>query len=198
LGSFNTTIKSTIKTQQLSSIVNRLSSIVNPIFLIGFSGSGKSYWGKRWAEAYKMTHVDLDDLIEQSEGMSIAEIFAGKGEQYFREKEKQILDHYSNDENTIISCGGGTPCFGDNIDLMNSSGMTVYLRAGADFLHERLMNEAAARPLISNLSDADLLFYITNKLAEREPEYLKAKIILNAEDLSNDSLYNALTSNLKP
>jgi shikimate kinase len=158
------------------------------IYLIGFMGSGKTYWGKMWAEYAKMRFVDLDEVIENSEKKSISAIFEKKGESYFRMLESDILRETIHEDDVIIACGGGTACFYDNINWMNQYGVSVYLKADAPSILSNVMNELDKRPLLKKLNQAELLFFIEQKLREREPFYSKAKIQLPISALSKDTI----------
>jgi shikimate kinase len=153
------------------------------IFLIGFMGSGKNYWGNLWAEKTGYDFVDIDELIEREQEKSIAEIFAEDGEDHFRNLETIALRSLSNKSNIIIASGGGTPCFNDNISWMNENGTSVYLQSSPENILKRLVSEKEKRPLIKNLQDEELLFYITEKIKERDFFYSKAQIILKVDDL---------------
>jgi shikimate kinase len=98
-------------------------------FLIGFMGSGKSHWGKLWAAEYKLGFIDMDEEIEIRERKSVSEIFDSKGEDYFRSVEAGLLRTYEEIGSSIIACGGGTPCFHNNLKWMNEHGLTIYLSA---------------------------------------------------------------------
>jgi shikimate kinase len=153
---------------------------MNTFFVIGFMGCGKSYWGKKWAEAYNLSFYETDELIEAAEGKTITEIFETYGETYFRKKEREILELVTPKNHCIISVGGGTPCFFNNMQLMNNSGTTIYLKASPGLLAQRLLTEKAKRPLIQNITDAALESFIAEKLAAREPFYNQAAIVLDA------------------
>ncbi|HTJ14445.1 MAG TPA: shikimate kinase [Dinghuibacter sp.] len=140
-------------------------------FLNGFMGSGKSYWGRRWGKAFDLEFYDLDDVIEQREGMTIREIFEVKGEPAFRRIENEALKTMFEKTNAIIACGGGTPCFHDNIRRMYRAGITIWLKTPLDALVERLLPERAHRPVIAHTDELTLPGFITAKLAEREPFY---------------------------
>src|SRR5438874_11559271 len=118
------------------------------IFLVGFMGSGKTHWGKIWAEKYKFSFADLDEVIETAEKKPILKIFEEKGEEHFREIESATLRTLANDKKRIIACGGGTPCFHQNIQWMNENGITVYLKATPQQLAQRLINEKQKRPIL--------------------------------------------------
>lgn len=165
------------------------------IFLIGFMGSGKTYWGKIWAQQLGYKFYDLDELIEIRQGKSIANIFEKEGEDYFRKLETAALKTFADKYNCIIACGGGAACFNDNIKWMNEHGTAVYLNATPQYIYERVVAEKEKRPLINKLNAAELLFFIEQKLKERESFYNQAQIILPVTALNNDSLS---TINHKP
>ena len=158
------------------------------VFLIGFMGSGKTYWGEKWAQKMGLDFYDLDALIEEKEGRSIAVIFEKEGEGYFRTKETTALQQFSEINNAIIACGGGAACFNNNMLWMNEHGTTVYLSASPQYILSRVKEEKDKRPLISKLNEAELLFFIEQKLKERLPFYNQAKVILPVEDLNANSL----------
>jgi len=156
------------------------------IFLIGFMGSGKTYWGNKWAQASGYGFFDIDAMVELNKGKTIARIFAEDGEEHFRDLETIELRNLLNKNNFIAATGGGTPCFNDNISWMKENGTSVYLRSSPVNILKRLVTEKEKRPLIKNLQDEELLFYITEKLKEREPFYNQAKIILDVDDLDKN------------
>lgn len=159
----------------------------NCIFLIGFMGSGKSHWGNIWANANGYTFIDLDEAIEKAESKTVAEIFEQHGEDYFRLLETRMLHRFVNKQNTIFACGGGTPCFHDNMQWMNDHGTTVYITATSKKILERVLEEQHKRPLLKKMNKAELLFFIEQKLKEREPFYTQAKIILDGENITNQT-----------
>lgn len=164
------------------------ASYPDKIFLNGFMGSGKSYWGKIWALQYGYFFYDLDEVIETNEGKSIADIFENQGEEYFRKIETEALQNFVQKYNCIIACGGGTACFNDNIDWMNSHGATVYLEASPQYILSRVKDEKSKRPLINKLNEAELIFFIEQKLKERVPFYNQAQLTVQAENLNSNSL----------
>ena len=137
-------------------------------------GSGKTRQGKMLAEERGCHFIDLDELIETSEQKSIPDIFASQGEEEFRTLERQYLHQTNHSENTIIACGGGTPCFFDNISWMKSHGKVIYLKVSEQVLFDRLSEEKNHRPLISDLSDEELKTFISLTLNTRAPYYEKA------------------------
>ena len=147
-------------------------------------GSGKSHWGKIWAGAHNKSFVDLDEVIELKEGKSIADIFELKGETYFREIETLALKSCYNLHDTVIACGGGTPCFFDNMQWMNTNGNTIYIKCTVTEILDRVLSEKEKRPLLKKLNQGELLFFIEQKLKEREVFYSQAKLIVQSSDLT--------------
>lgn len=139
-------------------------------------GCGKSTWGKRLANAMSYNFVDLDIMIEEQENTSIEQIFAEKGEDYFREVEKKALHHTANFNNVIVACGGGTPCFFDNMNWINTHGKSIYLRANSLLLKDRLVSSKTSRPLFLGVSYDLMESKIEELLQEREKYYLCANV----------------------
>ncbi len=162
------------------------------IFLIGFMGSGKTHWGRKWADHHGMAFTDLDALIEQAQHQTISAIFEEKGEAHFRELEAATLRSLT-DTAGIIACGGGAACFHNNMPWMNEHGICVYLSASPQQLLDQVMGEREQRPLIKKLNKAELLFFIEQKLKEREPFYKQAEISLPIESLAIQSLEAYIT-----
>lgn len=161
-------------------------------FLIGFMGSGKTYWGKLWAAESGLAFYDLDEIIESKQGKTIAAIFEKEGEGFFRKLETTALKSFAEKDNCIIACGGGAACFNDNLKWMNNNGDTVYLSATPQYIFDHVIKEKTKRPLIKKLNEAELLFFIEQKLKEREPFYKQAKTILPVEKLNKASLQKIL------
>lgn len=162
------------------------------IFLIGFMGSGKSFWGRQWAALAGFDFVDLDEMIEEKLGKTVSDIFEQEGEDLFRQTESELLRQMSNRDHVVISCGGGTPCFHGNMDLMNASGVTVYLSASPKLLFENIMQDSVRRPLVKDLNEAEILYFVEKKLKERTPFYEKAKVTLAVSELNERSLQTIL------
>jgi shikimate kinase len=160
------------------------------IFLIGFMGSGKSTAGRKLASQLNWSFIDLDEKIQKMEGMKIPDIFSLKGEPYFRKLEAKALQELKSVKETVISTGGGTPCFADNMDFMMSSGLTVYIRMTPLNLKKRLEGSVEGRPLLREVDMKDLQEYITSKLAEREKWYSRAEIVI---DVVNNDLPDLLS-----
>jgi len=151
------------------------------IFLIGYMGAGKTTIGKVLARQTYMDFYDLDWYIEDRFHKKIPDIFAESGESGFREIERKMLREVGEFEGVIISCGGGTPCFFDNMDFMNAHGETVYLNAAPHVLKEHLLMGKSQRPLIQGKTSEELDAYIVESLKVREPFYLKAKHTIDIE-----------------
>jgi shikimate kinase len=158
------------------------------VYIIGFMGSGKSTAGKKLASSLGWHYKDLDQEIELLAGIPIRDIFATSGEHYFRELEAGTLTSLKTTADTVISAGGGTPCYGRNMDFMLETGTVVYLKMSPSQLISRLERGKAKRPLIKDLSSEELLKYITEKLSEREIYYLKAHIVIDSFNLDIESL----------
>lgn len=153
------------------------------IFLIGFMGSGKTHWGKQLAKQLKIPYYDLDEVITAKENKSVSQIFAESGEEAFRVKEREVLEALIDENDTmVLSCGGGTPCFFNNIEKMKKYGIVVWLNTQVDTLLKRLISEKSTRPLIRNIADNDLRSYIIRKLNERRIYYELADVTIDNED----------------
>ncbi len=164
------------------------------IFLIGFMGCGKSKLGKAVANKLELPFLDLDDLIEAKNQMSIPELFAAFGEDGFREREKQTLQEGAIASNALIATGGGAPCFFDNMEWMNKNGVTVFIDTPVKVLADRLINARVERPLVKGKSYEELIGFIEAKLEERRPFYSQAQVILKGVDLNADDLIEGLES----
>jgi shikimate kinase len=159
------------------------------IFFIGFMGTGKTYSGQQLSQKLSIPFFDLDEEIVKHEGKSINEIFAKEGEEYFRLLEKDVLHIITEyNENFIMACGGGTPCYYNNIDYMNKEGISVWLNTSVDTLYHRLTHEKDKRPLIKDLSDDQLRGYIAKKFSDRKIYYEQASIIIDEEPAPLDKL----------
>jgi shikimate kinase len=158
------------------------------VFLIGFMGSGKTTFGKKLASSLGYPFFDLDHVIEALVGQSIPEYFTAHGEESFRKLEKQTLQEGAYPDDCVVSCGGGSPCFFDNMDWMNQNGLTVYLDMPAAALAKRLEKGKHKRPLLKDLDEAGLLRFIETKLAEREVFYSKARLIVSGIDINPEAV----------
>lgn len=157
------------------------------IFLIGYMGSGKSTLGRALSQRCDVDFIDLDDYIEARAGKKIREIFADEGEAAFRDLERRMLLEVSAKDNVLVACGGGTPCFGDNMELMNSRGITVLLQTSHARLLERLKRGRHKRPLIANLSDDELDRFIAVQLEKRMPHYSRSAEVFDSTLLEDEN-----------
>ena len=155
------------------------------IILIGYMGSGKTTVGKALSKETGMMFYDLDWYIESRMRKSVSQIFAEKGEEKFRQMEYNMLHEVAEFEDVIISCGGGTPCFFDNMDYLNQQGDVVYLKATPETLYKHLLMAKVERPLLKGKSPDELIAYITEHLKEREPFYEKALYTLDVTVLDD-------------
>jgi shikimate kinase len=162
------------------------------IFLVGFMGSGKSTVGLGLARRLGYSFIDMDARIEGEHRMSINEIFEKLGEKAFREMENNMLNEMVSLQDAVISTGGGLPCTGNNMDLINRKGVSIYLRMDPAALLNRLSRGKSRRPLIRDLSREELETFICEKLKEREPVYLRAHHIVNGLDVKLNELVEIL------
>lgn len=158
---------------------------MNRIFLIGYMGVGKTTLGRELAKQFDYEFVDLDHFIQNRYNKSIVQLFEDEGEEGFRIIENKILSEISLFENVIISTGGGAPCFYNNMEIMNNSGITVYLRASAELLSQRLNSGKEKRPLIKDKNEEELFQFVSENIKKREPYYTQAKITFETEELIN-------------
>lgn len=148
-------------------------------------GVGKTTTGKELAKSMNLEFVDLDHFIQNRYNKTIADIFDECGEAKFREIENSILKEIAEFENVVISTGGGAPCFHDNMEIMNHSGLTVYLKTDPLTLSKRLNTCKEKRPLIRDKNEEELLEFVTENIKRREPFYHQAHIVFETEELIN-------------
>ena len=158
------------------------------LILLGYMGSGKSVVGNQLAKTLNYSFLDLDEIIEKKEGSSISQLFSDKGEIYFRKRENEaLLDLLRSESPLIVSTGGGTPCYGSNMDtiLAQEEVITIYLKASIMTLAERLFKEKDHRPLIDHIHTMEeLQEFIGKHLFERASVYERSQIIIDTNDLS--------------
>ncbi len=155
------------------------------IIIIGYMGAGKTTVGKALARELGVQFYDLDWYIEERMHKTIPQLFAERGEEGFRKVEYNVLHEVAEFEDVVISCGGGTPCFFDNIEYMNNQGETVYLQSTPDVLYKHLKMGKVERPLLKGKSQEEMQRFISEQLSLREPYYLKAKHVLDVTLLDN-------------
>ncbi|HVZ96551.1 MAG TPA: shikimate kinase [Chitinophagaceae bacterium] len=152
-------------------------------------GSGKTHWGKIWAKNNGLQFFDLDTRIEDAAGMSITKIFEKHGEDKFREMEAEQLKKFAHLKNFILACGGGTPCFGNNMEWMKANGKVIYLKASPSLIVKNVLDEMEQRPIIKDVNPSELIFFVERKLKERESFYSQADYTLNVERLNDNALF---------
>ena len=163
------------------------------IILIGYMGAGKTTIGKALSKELGIIFYDLDWYIESRMRKTVSQIFAERGEEGFRKIEYNMLHEVAEFEDVIISCGGGTPCFYDNMDYLNQQGQVVYLKADPEVLYKHLMMAKTERPLIKGKSHDELLAFIREQLEKREPFYTKARYTLDVSLMDNfDKIKNSV------
>ena len=155
------------------------------IIIIGYMGSGKTTVGHALSQELGLPFYDLDWYIETRMHRTVKQIFDEKGEEGFRKIEHNLLHEVAEFEDVIISCGGGTPCFFDNIDYINRQGETVYLRCTTDVLYKHLKMGKTVRPLLLNKTPDEVKTFIEAQLKQREPFYAKAKHIVDVSLMDN-------------
>lgn len=159
------------------------------IFLVGFMGSGKTHWGRQLSQKLDIPFFDLDEQIISHEGKEINQIFEQKGEEYFRLLEKDTLHIITESHDSfVMACGGGTPCYFNNIEYMNHAGTTVWINIPTDTLFERLIAEKDMRPLIRELNNDQLKNFIGKKYADRRIYYEQADVMTDEQPLQLDKL----------
>ena len=157
------------------------------IILIGYMGAGKTTLGKVLARELNLEFIDLDWYIENRFHQSVNQLFATRGEEGFRKIERNMLHEVAEFENVIISSGGGTPCFFDNMEYMNQQGLTVYLKASPETLRAHLRMGKQKRPLVAQKNDEELDAFIHESLNKREPFYNQARLIFDTGLLDSNT-----------
>jgi len=162
------------------------------IYLLGYMGSGKSTLGRDLAEALGIACIDLDEQFELKYKISIPNFFEKYGETAFRELENKLLADSSGLPDAVISTGGGTPCFKNNMELMNQSGLTVYLSATPELILSRISFSARKRPVFQQMKGENSLQNIEQHLKSRESYYLQASITIDAASPDITELKNLI------
>ena len=157
------------------------------IILLGYMGAGKTTLGKALAKELGLAFYDLDWYIESRMHKTVKQIFDEQGEDGFRRIEHNMLHEVCEFENVVISCGGGTPCFFDNMEYMNRQADTVYLKASAEVLARHLKMGKQKRPLLAGKSDEELAEFINESLRQREPYYTQAKYTFDVTLLNSSA-----------
>jgi len=161
-------------------------------------GAGKTTIGKRLSNRLQIPFFDTDKMVEQQEGMSITQIFDLYSDNWFRQKEREILNALSLEENAVISTGGGTPCYGDNMDFLLEHGIVIYLWLPVGTIVKRLEQSKKERPLVRNFSSSEELSrFVINKLSERQAFYQKAHITVDAMNYNLVDILQNLIEQMK-
>jgi shikimate kinase len=167
------------------------------IIIVGYMGSGKTTVGKALSKDLGLPFYDLDWYIESRMHKTVKQIFDEVGEEGFRRIERSMLHEVAEFENVIISCGGGTPCFFDNMDYINQQGETVYLKCTPEVLHSHLKMGKTVRPLLLNKTPEEVDAFIRAQLSQREPYYQQAKHTLDVTLMDNLDQIKVTLSRLK-
>lgn len=167
------------------------------IILIGYMGAGKTTVGKALAKALGVTFYDLDWYISSRMRKTIAQIFEERGEDGFRQIERNMLHEVAEFEDVVISCGGGTPCYFDNIDYMNEKAPVVYLKADPEVLYKHLAMSKNDRPLLRGKSQEELITFIREQLEKRNPFYTKARYTLDVSLMDDFTKINNSVAQLR-
>jgi len=162
------------------------------IFIIGFMGVGKSTIGKKLALQMNVNFIDVDNEIELSEKTTITEIFKKRGEEYFRKIESKIIKRI--EPNSIVACGGGLPCYNNNLKYINDNGVSIYLFADENNILKRIKKNITNRPLINDMKKKDLKSYIKLKVRERSEIYKKANFTINTNNKSETEILTQIHS----
>lgn len=167
--------------------------------MVGYAGCGKSSLGKRLARHMGKRYVDTDKLVTESVGASVADIFYYEGEEYFRSAERAALDELARSNfDGVVATGGGLVVWYDNMERMNEVGVTIYLRRSPQNIMSRLTEYGREkRPMFRGKSDEELLQFMTSHMADREPHYLKAQLVVECDTMSDDAAVEYIANSIK-
>lgn len=158
------------------------------IYFVGYMFSGKSSVGKKISRNLGLDFYDLDTLFEERYKISVSDFFSRYDESAFRKLEGGILRSTAQLEDCVISTGGGTPCFGDNMDFILGNGISVYLKSSVGTIMSRKANSKRPRPILVDMTPEDVRTFVERQLAERERFYEKADITVDAENIDIEKL----------
>ena len=163
---------------------------MKPLFLVGYMGCGKSTIGRKLARALHLEFVDTDHRIEEREGATVIDIFHYEGEERFRTIEREVLEEVITAERaSVVSTGGGLPAWGDNMARMNEVGRTIYLKRSAENIASRLSPYGRQkRPRLRGLNDEELVIFMREDMAKRDPYYSQAVQVVACEGKSDEEI----------
>lgn len=163
---------------------------MKPLFLVGYMGCGKSTIGRKLSRALHLSFVDTDNCIEEREGATVFDIFHYEGEERFREIEREVLEEViRREEASVVSTGGGLPAWGDNMERMNEVGRTVYLKRSAENIASRLSPYGRQkRPRLRGLNDEELVLFMRDDMAKRDPFYSRAVQVVACEGKNDEEI----------
>ena len=168
------------------------------LYLIGYMGCGKSTIGRKIARFAHLDFADTDTLVERSEGSTVADIITYQGEEYFRGVEQRVLEATASEDDIIVSTGGGLPIWGNNMERIGQLGLSVYLRRSPQNIISRLSPYGRQkRPKFRGLNDEQLLAFMTTHMAEREPVYSRADIVIDCDNMSDNDIIDLIMSKIK-
>ncbi len=167
------------------------------ILIIGYMGAGKTTLGKVLAKSLGLQFYDLDWYIEGRMHKTVSQLFAERGEQGFRTIEHNMLHEVAEFEDVVISCGGGTPCFFDNMQYMNLQGDTIYLKACPEVLYAHLKMGKVERPLLKDKTPEEMHAFIKEQLAMREQYYMQAKHVFDVSVLDSYEKIQTSVANMR-
>lgn len=164
------------------------------IFIIGYMCSGKSTVGKRLARKLNYDFIDLDLYFEEKYHISVDDFFKKYGDDAFRKIETKLLNEILTKDNIVISTGGGTPCFNENMNLMKNNGVSVYLKMHINSLKDRILNSKKQRPLLKNISEDNIDDFLSDHLSKREVFYQQADFTVKGENVDVEGMVELICS----
>lgn len=168
------------------------------LYLIGYMGCGKSTIGRKIARYAHLRFVDTDSLVEQREQATVADVITYHGEEYFRGVEHSVLQSTAEEDNLVVSTGGGLPVWGDNMARIGELGVSIYLRRSPQNIISRLSPYGRQkRPKFRGLNDEQLLAFMTSHMAEREPIYSQADITIECDTMTDSEIIDLILSKIK-
>lgn len=168
------------------------------LYLIGYMGCGKSTIGRKISRFASLNFVDTDSCVEKAEGATIADIMDCQGEEYFRQAEHKALLDTVEQDNIVVSTGGGLPMWGGNMEIIKDGGLSVYLRRTPSNIISRLSPYGRQkRPKFRGLNDRELLEFMTKHMAEREEIYSQADMVIDCDAMSDRQIIDMILRELK-